>query len=154
MVMSQPSRSASASKLLQLHVWLDWKDGSAEDVTSPSADICMRWRRTDGARALRLGVKASAAAFMLHHSSHVDQQRPDDDFCGQMDRPRLAMPRVPLERHPPLYRLSQRCRSHPCSSLHAPGGFVTGKGSGGVGVGVGGTSVRPPVLRGVLAAVR
>lgn len=139
MVMSQPSRSASASKLLQLHVWLDWKDGSVEDVTSPSADISdleiprrvrMHGITSDltGGRALRLGAKASAAAFMLHHSPHVHQQRPDDDFCRQMDRPRLAMPRVPLYRHPPLYRLSQRCRSHPCSSLHAPGGSVTGEG--------------------------
>lgn len=55
MVMSQPSRSASASKLQQLHVWLDWKDGSAEDVTSPSADISdleipqrLRTHATDG----------------------------------------------------------------------------------------------------------
>lgn len=36
MAMSQPSRSASAAKLLQLHVREDWKDGSSEDATSTS----------------------------------------------------------------------------------------------------------------------
>lgn len=131
-----------------------WTGRTAQRRTSRHPALTFQiWRfhrdfgrmRPTGGRALRLGVKASAAAFMLHHSSHVDQQRPDDDFCRQMDRPRLAMPRVPLYRHPPLYRLSQRCRSHPCSSLLAdlrPGGWG------------GGLRSSVPVLCGVLVAVR